>query len=358
MEHVQNLVFIFSYAAPTFLIALLFAPRYIRFLREHKIGKNIRETTLDNMPSEIFRALHLKKAGTPTMGGILIWVTVAAVTLASALAGFGAWLAGRNVDRFLVYDRGETLLPVFTLVTVGLLGAIDDWVNIKGASKGIRGKVKMAWLLLFSGAGAWWFHWKLGYDAIHVPHVGDFAIGWLYVPLFIFVIIASANAVNITDGLDGLASGLIIIAFAALGAICYAHHLLALATFCVMIIAATTAFLWFNIPPASFFMGDTGALALGATMGVIAMLTNSVLVLPLIGFVFVIDTLSSFLQLFWKRFFKRKLFPMAPLHHWLEKAGWPEQQVTMRLWIVGGVFAMAGLLIGLIGMGIHAVPVP
>lgn len=356
MEHVQNLVFIFAYALSTFIVALVLAPRFIILLRTHNIGKNIRETTLDDKPSEIFRELHLKKAGTPTMGGILIWGTVVMLTILSGLYGLAGHIWGADVDPYVVYDRGQTLLPAFTLFAVGVLGAIDDWVNIKGATKGIRGKVKMAWLLMFASVGAWWFHWKLGYDSIHIPRIGDFTIGWLYVPLFIFIIIAAANAVNITDGLDGLAAGLIIISFSALGVICYAQHLTALAAFCAMVVGATTAFLWFNIPPASFFMGDTGALALGATMGVIAMLTNSVLVLPLIAFVFVVDTLSSFLQLFWKRFLKRKLFPIAPMHHWLEKIGWPEHQVTMRLWIIGAAFAGLGLVIGVIGMGTKALP--
>ncbi len=352
MEHVENLVFIFSYAGPTFLVTLLAAPLFIRFLVRHKVGKTIRAEAMDGGSAENFIALHGKKAGTPTMGGVLIWGSVALiVALSGATVLFGPWF-GLNLDPYAVFDRGETLLPAFTLLATGLLGAVDDWINVQGVSKGIRGRVKMAWLIVFAAAGAWWFHWKLGYDAIHIPRIGDFTIGWWYVPLFMFIIVATTNAVNFTDGLDGLAAGLVIIAFTCYGVIAYAQHMTALATFCAMVVAATTSFLWFNVPPARFFMGDTGALALGATLGVIAMLTNSVLVLPLIGFVFVIEALSSLLQLTWKRFFKRKLFPIAPFHHWLEKIGWPEHQVTMRLWILGAAMAVAGLIVGLVGMGI------
>lgn len=352
MEHVENLIFIASYSGLAFLIALFAAPGFIKLLVKHKIGKNIREESMDGKAASIFRSLHLKKAGTPTMGGVLIWITVGSIVALSAAAYVFAMLSGHDIDPYIVYDRGETLLPAFTLIATGILGAIDDWVNIKGATKGMRGKVKMAWLIIFAGAGAWWFHWKLGYDAIHIPRIGDFTIGWLYIPLFILVIIATANAVNITDGLDGLAAGLVIVAFTAFAAIAYAKHMTALATFCLMIVGATTAFLWFNVPPAKFFMGDTGALSLGATLGVIAMLTNSVVVLPIIAFVFVIETLSSALQIFWKRYFKRKLFPIAPMHHWLEKLGWPEHQVTMRLWIIGAAFGVVGTIIGLIGRGL------
>lgn len=351
MEHVQNLVFIFLYAGPAFIIGLVLAPWFIRFLIRHKVGKRLRTEAMDGSAAPIFNELHARKAGTPTMGGVLIWGVVAGLTALAGIVGLLAPYFGRDFNPWNVYDRGETLLPAFTLLAAGLLGAVDDWVNVQGASKGIRGKIKMLWLLIFSSAGAWWFHWKLGYDSIHVPRLGDFSIGWLYVPLFIFIIIATANAVNFTDGLDGLAAGLTIIAFAAFGVISYAQHMVALAAFCAMIVAVTTAFLWYNTPPARFFMGDTGALALGATLGVIAMLTNSVLVLPLVGFVFVLEGLSSALQLLWKKFLKRKLFPIAPLHHWLEKIGWPEHQVTMRLWILGAAFAAAGLIVGLVGMG-------
>jgi phospho-N-acetylmuramoyl-pentapeptide-transferase len=166
------------------------------------------------------------------------------------------------------------------------------------------------------------------------------------------VIVSTANAVNITDGLDGLAGGLLILAFGGFSAIAYMKGLMALTAFLFVIIGSLTAFLWYNIAPAKFFMGDTGALSLGATLGVIAMMTNSVIVLPLIGFVFVIETLSCILQLLSKKFVKKKIFLITPLHHHFEAIGWTEGNVVMRFWIIGGIFTVMGIIIGLIGRGI------
>jgi phospho-N-acetylmuramoyl-pentapeptide-transferase len=176
-------------------------------------------------------------------------------------------------------------------------------------------------------------------------------LGWWIIPLFVFILTGSANAVNFTDGLDGLAGGLTIIAFGTYSALAYAHGLLILSAFCALIAGTSLAFLWFNIPPARFYMGDTGALALGATLGVIAMLTNTVFVLPFIASIFVVETLSVILQLGSKKIFHKKIFLIAPLHHHFEQKGWPEFQVVMRFWIVGALLASCGLVLGLVGMG-------
>ena len=181
-----------------------------------------------------------------------------------------------------------------------------------------------------------------------MPFFGDYFIGMWYIPLFMFIILASANAVNITDGLDGLAGGLSIIALLALSAISYSQGLLILTAFCGVLIGATLAFLWFNIPPAKFFMGDTGSLSLGATIGVIAMLTDSVAVFPFIMIIFVIETLSVIIQLTSKKLRNgKKVFHIAPIHHHFEHIGWPSHQVTMRFWIIGAFFATFGALLGL-----------
>jgi len=348
-DTVRHLILIFGSFGLTFIIALLAAKPFIIFLEKNRIGKQIRETASDGKAATIFQKLHLKKSGTPTMGGILIWVT------ALIVIGISHLFAYMGILEHSLWSREETYLPVFTLITVGLLGAIDDYFNIRGwgKSKGINIKPKLFWLTLFAAVGAWWFYAKLGIDQIHIPGVGDFFLGWWYIPLFIFIILASANSVNITDGLDGLAGGLIIIAFLSLGAIAYAKGLLILAAFCGVICGGTTAFLWFNIPPAKFYMGDTGALALGATMGVIAMLTNSVIVLPFIAFIFVIETISVIIQLTSKRLRNgKKVFKIAPIHHHFEAIGWPESQVVMRFWTIGAIVAFFGLILGLIGMGV------
>jgi phospho-N-acetylmuramoyl-pentapeptide-transferase len=231
-----------------------------------------------------------------------------------------------------------------------VLGGIDDWLNIKGTkNKGLKVKPKFWWLTAFAIAGAWWFHYKLGIDQIHIPYFGDFFINGWYMPLFVLVFIASAHSVNITDGLDGLASGLLVLAFSAFGVIAYFQGLLLLTTLCGVIVGALTAFLWYNIPPAKFFMGDVGSLSLGATLGVIALLTDSVIVLPIIGFIFVVETVSVIVQMLSKRFRNgKRVFDIAPIHHHFEHKGWPEYKVVMRFWIIGGAFGILGLILAML----------
>lgn len=346
-DTVRHLTLILGSGFLGFGVSFIFAEPLIRLLTRLKIGKNIRTVASDGASADLYHALHHQKAGTPTMGGVLIWGSTLAVVGISRIFSYLGWF------EHSLLSRKETYLPLITLVVVALLGAVDDWFNIKGLgrSKGINLKPKFILVTLFALVSALWFHFKLGYDQIHVPGVGDFVLGLWYIPVFIFIITATANAVNITDGLDGLAGGLIIIAFGAFAGLAYAHGLLILAAFCAVITGSTLAFLWFNIPPARFYMGDTGALSLGATLGVIAMLTNTVLVLPFIAFIFVMETLSVIIQLSSKKFFNRKVFDIAPVHHHFENRGWPESQVVMRFWIVGGLVATLGLILGLVGMG-------
>lgn len=341
----RHFFLIFGLTTGGFLLVAAITPLYYRFLLKFGIRKQLREHAADGKSAEIFRELHKNKAGTPTMGGVLIWMTVALIILLSPLA---QWI---GITRFSLLNRNETYLPVFTLIATAVLGLIDDYLNIQdGKTKGLRVKPKFLWLTFFGLAGGWWFHYKLGINSIHIPGLGNFAIGAWYILLFAFIIVASANAVNITDGLDGLAGGLIVIAFLALGIISYMQGLIILTAFCSLIVGATLAFLWFNIPPALFYMGDTGALALGATMGVIAMLTNSVLILPFVAFIFAIEALSSLLQLTWKKWFGKKLFLIAPLHHYCEACGWHEEKVVMRFWIIGAFMASLGVILELLSL--------
>ncbi|MEK9132671.1 MAG: phospho-N-acetylmuramoyl-pentapeptide-transferase [Patescibacteria group bacterium] len=335
---------IFGLTIGSFIFVSLFTPTYYKLLLKFGCKKRLREETADGKSATIFRELHKNKEGTPTMGGVLIWFTVALVILLSPFAQM------LGITRFSLLNRSETYLPVFTLIATGILGLIDDYLNIHGKQKGLRVQPKFLWLTLFGVLGGFWFHYKLGYDMIHIPGFGNFTIGAWYILLFTFVIVASANAVNITDGLDGLAGGLTIIAFLALGIIAYIQGLTLLTAFCGLVVGTTFAFLWFNIPPALFYMGDTGALALGATMGVIAMLTNSVLLLPFIAFIFVIEAGSSLIQLASKRFFSKKIFLIAPLHHHFEAKGWPEERVVMRFWIIGGFMAVLGVILAFLSL--------
>jgi len=344
-QNFEKLSLIFGSSVTGFLIAFVLAPWFTNLLIKFKIGKQIRENAISGEKAELFNALHAKKSGTPTMGGLLIWGTVLVVILISRIAsGFGIF------DHSLL-NRKETWIPLFTMITCGVLGAIDDYLNIKGvgSTKGISAKLKTFWLIVFSGIGGWWFYSKLGFTSISVPisGIGPIELGWWYIPLFIFVINATANSVNFTDGLDGLASGLLIMSFGAFGVIAFVKGMFILAALCGVISGAISAFLWFNVPPAKFYMGDTGSLALGATLGVIAMLTDQVLILPIIGFIYVIETLSVIIQLFSKKFFKRKVFKIAPIHHHFEQSGWAEFTVVMRFWIIGGIMTATGTILAL-----------
>ena len=334
------------YAFVTFLFGIFLTPSFIAFLRKNRIGKQLRVEAVDGGAATIFRHFHQKKAGTPTMGGILIWGSIVCTIIFSrALAYFG--VVGNSL-----LQRGQVYLPLFTLLTLGILGGIDDYWNICGIGKkrGLDVLPKIVFLLLVSLAGALWFHVRLGYDTIHVPFYGDVFINGWYVPFFMLVLISTANAVNVTDGLDGLAGGLLIIAFSSFAILAYVHHLFILAGFCGIVVAAIAAFLWNNVPPALFFMGDTGSLALGGTLAVVAMMINEVLVLPLVGAIFVLEMLSVILQLTSKRLRGgKKVFLSAPIHHHFEALGWGESKVTMRLWILGAFLAFLGVIIGIAG---------
>jgi phospho-N-acetylmuramoyl-pentapeptide-transferase len=217
--------------------------------------------------------------------------------------------------------------------------------------KGIPVTPKFLMLLALSLVGAWWFTAKLGYSTVHIPLYGDFFLGAFYPVLFVLVFIASGHAVNITDGLDGLASGLLIMSYAVFGAIAYQQGLLLLATYCGVIVGALTAFLWYNVNPAQFFMGDLGSLALGSGLGVIALLTDSLVPLVFVSVIYILETLSVIIQLTSKKLRNgKKVFHIAPIHHHFEKVGWPETMVVMRFWIIGAVGSVFGLIFGLLSL--------
>jgi phospho-N-acetylmuramoyl-pentapeptide-transferase len=342
MPDIFYISLILIFGALSFIFALAWTPALMYFLEKYRLGKQIR-----TKGTPIFAKFHKKKQGTPTMGGILIWGTVLVLTLLFwGLAQIGQ---GTFLEKLNFLSRKETLLPLGALVASALVGLFDDLLGIfkKIGSNGGGLRVKHR-LLIYAGIavfGAWWFFYKLEWDLVHVPFVGDFNIGWWYILVFVFVLVATAFSVNETDGLDGLAGGILLIAFASYGAIAFAQGKMDLAVFCGVIIGALVAFLWLNIYPARFFMGDTGAMSLGITLGIIAMLTNAFLILPLIGFVLVLESASVIIQVVFKKVFKRKVFLSAPIHHHFEAKGWRETQITMRFWIIGGIMAVIGLVL-------------
>ncbi len=346
-ELVFNVTRVVGMGTFTFLVALSLTPLLTHFLYKYSFGKSIRKG--DTAP--IYSRLHAKKEGTPVGGGIIVWATV--FLLAILFAGIN-WIVPSKVSTaFNFLSRSQTLLPLGALVASALVGFIDDFLNVRkvGPYAGLRMVHRLALYTAVAAFGAWWFFFKLGWSQIHVPGVGDFEIGWLYIPLYMLVIVATAFSVNEADGLDGLAGGILLFCFGAYTALAFALQRFELAMFCAAIAGGLLAFLWFNVFPARFFMGDTGAMSLGTTLGVIAMLTNSTLVLPIIAFPLVVESASVIIQVVSKKLFGRKVFLSAPIHHHFEALGWPETKVTMRFWILAAVSASVGLAVGLLGMG-------
>ncbi|MEK7218796.1 MAG: phospho-N-acetylmuramoyl-pentapeptide-transferase [Patescibacteria group bacterium] len=341
-----SVVSILGYAAFAFIVGLALTPSFVTFLKRNRMGKQLRVETMDGRDPAIFRMYHEKKQGTPTMGGILIWGAIVLTVLFSRFLSFTGAVSNS------LLQRGQVYLPLLILIALGVLGAADDYLNITGVGKkrGLNVVPKILSLLLISTLGALWFYYKLGYNQIHVPFVGDVPVGAWYIPIFMFIIVSTANAVNFTDGLDGLAGGLLVIAFGAFGILAYVQDLYVLAGFCAVAAGAVAAFLWHNVPPALFFMGDTGSLALGGALGVIALMTDNALILPLVGFVFVVEALSVVIQLTSKKLRGgKKVFHSAPIHHHFEALGWGESKVTMRLWIIGAFMAFFGIVMGIFG---------
>lgn len=331
-------------AALAFLVAIIWTPFLTNVLYKYKLGKNIRSA----VSAPMFAELHKKKAGVPTMGGVLMWgTTIFLALILAVLSHWGVELWGFDVFEHLSFlSRKETWLPLGALVIAGLIGMADDLANIYKIGPhggGIRISHRLFLYTVIAAVGAWWFYVKLGWNFLHIPFVGDVMIGPWYIPFFIAVIVGTAFSVNETDGLDGLAGGTLATAFSVFGVIALLQGKEDLAAFCAVIVGTLLAFLWFNINPARFIMGDTGAMSLGVTLGIVAMLTNSALFLPLIGLVFVAEALSAVIQISSKKLFGRKVFKIAPIHHHFEASGWPEPKVVMRFWVVSWIAGGLGL---------------
>ncbi len=332
-------------AALAFGTAFAWTPVLLSGLQRLKCGKEIRT----EKEAPVFAKLHAGKKGTPTMGGILVWGTV--LFLALLLAWIHLFSPESFLGRLSFLSRAETLLPLGALVASALVGLLDDYYNSRGLGAhggGLRARHRLLIYAAIATIGAWWFRVKLDWDLLHVPFVGDFHLGLLYVPFFILVIVSTAFSVNETDGLDGLAGGTLFTSFGALAIVAFAQGRYDLAAFCGVIIGALLAFLWFNIYPAAFFMGDTGSMSLGVTLGIVAMLTNTALWLPVIGLIFVLESLSVLIQIAARKLLHRKVFLSAPFHHHLEAIGWPEPKIVMRLWVVSMVASALGVAFALL----------
>ena len=324
-------------ALGSFLLAMFLTPIYTNFAYKHKLWKRQKTVDVTGKQLTVMNQLHKDKIKRhfPTMAGVIMLVTVPVVLLATNCL-----------------DRGQTWLPIAAFVGGGLIGFIDDILNLfgKNAVAGLRAPVKFAMISALAIFLGWFFAVKLGWTAVMVPFVGPVEIGVIgMIALFAFAVVATGNAVNISDGLDGLAGGLSMLAYGSYGVIALLQEQWHLAGFCFIVLGALLSYIWFNVYPARFMMGDTGSFALGAGLGVVAMMTNSFLLLPIIGALFVIEAGSSLIQIIWKKVFHRKLFISAPLHHHLQAKGWEESKITMRFWVIGGVLAMLGVFLAMGG---------
>lgn len=327
---------IFLLGLGSFILAMAITPIYTFMAYRYKFWKRQRTESTTGEVLTVFAKLHANKfrRNVPTMAGVIFVVAIAIVTLAFNL------------------DRGQTWLPLAALVGGAAVGLLDDIINVRGLGGGVAGlrsNLKFALITAIGVVLGWFFYTKLGIDIVHIPFLGNLELGWLIIPLFAFAVVATGNAVNITDGLDGLAGGLAASAFGSFGIIALLQGQFILAGFCVTVVGALLSYIWFNIYPARFFMGDVGSFALGTSLGVVAMLTNTFFILPLIAIVFVVEAGSSAIQILSKKIRKKKIFLSAPLHHHLEALGWPETKVTMRFWVIGNVAAFLGVLVAILG---------
>jgi len=325
-------------AVSGFALSMVLTPLYTAVAYKWQLWKRPRAVAVTGEAAKVFNKLHAEKhkRHIPTMAGVIFIAAVGIVTLVANLS------------------RSQTWLPLAAFAGAAAVGLADDIFNIRSNGKGVAGlpsKIKLLLITLVAAIGGWFFYTRLGVHTIHWPGLhASLNIGWLIIPLFVLVVVATANAVNISDGLDGLAGGLTATAFGIYAVIALLEHHYGIAGFCLTVVGALLSYTWFNIYPARFFMGDVGSFALGTALGVVAMQTDTVLLLPVIGIVFVAEAGSVILQVASKKLRNgKKIFRVSPIHHHFEAIGWPETKVTMRFWVIGLIAGLAGLVLYMLG---------
>lgn len=348
-----NIFKVFAPSAIAFFIGLAITPWLTHYLYKYRLWKKqAGKIAPDGHGTPIFNQLHKERdVGTPRLGGIIIWVS-------TALTILGFWLLARFWPTPLTFklnflSRNQTWLPLFTLIFGALVGLIDDileiigWKSESGGGSGLSFRKRLILVALLGLGGAWWFYYKLGLSTIDIPFWGELTIGWLIIPLFVTVMIVLFSS-SVIDGLDGLAGGVMAIIFGVYTGIAFFQNQIDLAAFSAVITGSILAFLWFNIPPARFYMSETGILGLTTTLTILAFLTKSVVVLPLIALPLFATIASNIIQLGSKKFRRgKKVFLIAPLHHHFEALGWPPYKIVMRYWVIGIIAAIIGMIITL-----------
>ncbi|MDO8594950.1 MAG: hypothetical protein Q7R93_05600 [bacterium] len=352
-----DLIKIFAPALLAFTIGIAITPVVSHYLYANKMWKKrAGKVGLDGNDTPLFNKLHeSREIGTPRLGGVIIWVS-------AAIATFGLYAAGVLFDSSLIskldfLSRDQTWIPLSALLIGAFIGLIDDLFEIRGSGDYAAGGLSLRKRLVLVGVvgllASLWFHYKLDVNTIGLPVIGQFELGSLIIPLFTLVIIAVYSG-GIIDGIDGLAGGIFAVIFGAYGAIAFFQNQINLSAFCAAVLGGILAFLWFNIPPARFYMSETGSMALTLTLAVVAFMTDSLgggeglFVLPIIAFPLLVTSLSAIIQMLSKKFLGRKVFQIAPLHHHFEAIGWPSYKVVMRYWVLSVIFALLGVIVTLV----------
>lgn len=346
-----NALKIFIPATITFLIGIALTPIATHYFFKYKMWRKVSRN--NNTSSEYFHKMHDEAAelATPRTGGMIIWVSI---LITIFILGFLDYFFNTTITNKLYFiSRNQTLLPLFTLLVASIVGLWDDFLQIFSKGKWITDPIvlryiKIGIIVLLGVVIGWWFFTKLGISQLYVPWLGFVELGYIFIPFFILIMLGVWSS-SVIDGVDGLSGGVMSSIFGAYTLIAFFNNQIDLAAFCAVITGGTLAFLWFNIPPARFYMGETGMIGLTVTLSVVAFLTNTVLLLPIIAFPLFITSSSAVIQMLSRRYRNgKKVFLFAPLHHHFEAIGWPKYKITMRYWIIGIMSAIIGVIISLI----------
>lgn len=347
-----NIIKVFLPTAVALFVGVLITPIATHFFYKYKLWKKYSRSS--TVSSSDFQKIHNEKEElhTPRVGGIIVWMSVFLTTFLFFI--LSVFFPSDLTEKLNFFSRNQTLVLVLTLAFGALVGLFDDLIQVYGNGKIARDakswrKWKALLIVLMSLCVALWFFVKLDVSAIHIPFSGaEFELGWLFIPFFILVTLATFSG-GVIDGIDGLSGGVLASIFSAYAVIAYTNNQIDLAAFSGVLAGSTLAFLWFNIPPARFYMGETGMMALTVTLATLAFLTDSVLILPVVAMPLVVTSSSVILQMFYKKLTNgKKLFRVAPIHHHFEAIGWPSHKVTMRFWIFGVAFAIVGVILSII----------
>jgi phospho-N-acetylmuramoyl-pentapeptide-transferase len=349
----SNAIKIFLPAVISFIIGILLTPIATHFFYKYKMWrKTPRSKNISKVNS--FSSIHDDNAeiSTPRTGGMIIWISV--ILTVAIVYIIDIFINNNSIKNLSFISRNQTLLPFFTLIIASILGLFDDFLQIFSRGKWQTDPIflryiKIGIILLLGLLISFWFYFKLGVTSLYIPWYGFINLGYLFIPFFIFIMFSLWSS-SVIDGVDGLSGGVLASIFMAYTLIAYFNNQTDIATFSAVITGAIVAFLWFNIPPARFYMGETGMIGLTVTLSVLAFMTNTVLFLPIIAFPLFVTSLSSSIQIISRKFFNgKKVFILAPLHHHFEAIGWPKYKVTMRYWIVGIITSIIGVIFSLIG---------